>query len=518
MINSSPQCQPAAIVHLCNSCHVGFLFHDEAYSELAQSASSTASFDLNCQALIKKNQVDSHGPSGEFRTQSSDDVAFLFHTSGTSTGLPKPIPQSHHAAVGVLPSLDGRDSGTFTTTPLYHGGIADCLRAWTSSALIWLFPGADVPITSRNILLSIACAEKAEREQHTPSVSYFASVPYILQMLAEEDDGLNMLKRMQLVSVGGAALPQNVGDRLVNHEVNLVSRFGSAECGFLLSSHRLYEKDKKWQYLRLPATNKYLSFEPEDDNGGLSQLIVLPTWPHIAKTNRPDGSFATSDLFEPHSALPNAWKYHSRSDSQITLSTGKKFDPGPLEDSISSASPLIRDVLIFGNGQQVPGLLVFPSSAQKNDEDMENTIWIIVQDMNSQGQDHTRISRSMMTILSQNEDPLPKSSKGTIMRNVANAKYAKQIEAAYNGGSQIGLHGIKPLSETSSEENVRDTVRKVVTTVTSNKDCLDDHADFYQHGIDSAMCSQIRGRLAKIAGPDVKLPWSIVYDCGTIAA
>ncbi|RDI78350.1 hypothetical protein Vi05172_g11662 [Venturia inaequalis] len=514
----APQCQPAAIVHLCSSCNVGFLFYDEAYSELAQSASSIATFDLKCQLLAKQKQpLEVQVPSATSKTHSSDDIAFLFHTSGTSTGLPKPIPQSHHAAVGVLPALDGRKSATFTTTPLYHGGIADCLRAWTSSALIWLFPGADLPITSKNILLSMECAERAAQEEKNPPVSYFASVPYILQMLADENDGMALLQAMELISVGGAALPQNIGDKLVDNGVNLVSRFGSAECGFLLSSHRLYKSDKEWQYLRLPANSKHLSFEPEVDDGNLSQLIVLSTWPHVAKSNRPDGSFATSDLFEPHPSIPSAWKYHSRNDSQITLSTGKKFDPSPVEDSISSASPLIRDVLIFGNHQQVPGLLVFPSktSAERKGADVESEIWRIVQDVNFQGQDHTRISRNMITILTQDEDPLPKSSKGTILRNVANGKYAKQIEAVYNGGAQDSR---TLLSETSSEEDVLTAVRGIILAITNGKGILDNHADFYQHGIDSAMCSQIRGRLAKIIGRDVKLPWSVVYDCGNIAA
>ncbi|TID19155.1 putative NRPS-like enzyme [Venturia nashicola] len=517
----APQCQPAAIAHLCKLCNVSFLFHDEIYTELAQSTSSIANFDLHCQLLVtKKKTFQDHFPTGSFKSLSSEDIAFLFHTSGTSTGLPKPIPQSHHAAVAVLPILDGRNSATFTTTPLYHGGIADCLRAWTSSALIWLFPGADLPITSKNILSSMRCAERAAETQKFPHVSYFASVPYILQMLADEDDGMLLLQAMEIVSVGGAALPQHVGDRLVNNGVNLVSRFGSAECGFLLSSHRLYQWDKQWHYLRFPANEKHLSFEPEGHDSGLSQLVVLPTWPHVAKANRPDGGFATSDLFEPHPSISNAWKYHSRNDSQITLSTGKKFDPAPIEDAISSASPLIRDVLIFGNNQQVPGLLVFFSktAAGMKGEEVENEVWRIVQDVNFLGQDHTRISRSMISILTQDHDPLPKSSKGTILRNTANERYAKQIEAINTSEAHDGLRGIKLLSGSSSDKQVLETVRKVVHTVTSSKAPLEDHADFYYHGIDSAMSSQIRGRLTKIIQAGIKLPWSIVYDCGNVAA
>lgn len=60
-------------------------------------------------------------------------VAYIHHTSGTSSGLPKPIPQTHRAAVGVLPYLStssGKEMvATFTTTPLYYSSIADLFRA-----------------------------------------------------------------------------------------------------------------------------------------------------------------------------------------------------------------------------------------------------------------------------------------------------------------------------------------------------------------------------------------------------
>lgn len=40
-----------------------------------------------------------------------------------------------------------------------------------------------------------------------PGVTAFLSVPYILKMLAEHREGLEMLQRMELVSTGGAPLP-----------------------------------------------------------------------------------------------------------------------------------------------------------------------------------------------------------------------------------------------------------------------------------------------------------------------
>jgi hypothetical protein len=101
-------------------------------------------------------------------------------------------------------------------------------------------------------------------------------------MMADDKAGLKQLQSMDIVGVGGAALPAEVGDRLVRDKVNLISRFGSAECGFLMSSCRDFEKDKAWQYLR-PSPGgeqqQLLKFERQQD--GLSELVIQPGWPHV---------------------------------------------------------------------------------------------------------------------------------------------------------------------------------------------------------------------------------------------
>lgn len=287
----APQCQPAAIAHLCKSCNASNLLFDEAHSDRAQQAERVAQ---------KQGQNDFHstsiplGPEEdvfevitapiethvEAINADETDVAYLHHTSGTSSGLPKPIPQSHRGALIVLPHLPKIPGiATFTTTPLYHGGIADLFRCWTSNALIWLFPGKDVPITAKNICQCLEQAKLYAKEEVLPKVKYFSSVPYVLQMMEEDDNGLVWLKDMNIVGVGGAALPAEVGNRLVNRGINLISRFGSAECGFSLSSFRDFNKDKEWQYLRNYNPSNSLSFEPRD--GGLAELVIEVGWPHM---------------------------------------------------------------------------------------------------------------------------------------------------------------------------------------------------------------------------------------------
>ncbi|KAL8714282.1 MAG: hypothetical protein Q9225_006604, partial [Loekoesia sp. 1 TL-2023] len=523
-------------------CDVECLIHDEANGDLARKSADTSETalktletgavlpkDLGCQRTIPSSEH-------EASAQSANDTAFLFHTSGTSGGLPKPIPQTHHGAVGVLPCLpNGHEKATFTTTPLYHGGIADCFRAWTSGALIWLFPGKDIPITASNILRCLGCAKREEKMNNAAPVKYFSSVPYVLQMISAEPEGMRILQEMDVVGVGGAALPQDVGDSLVHNGVNLVSRFGSAECGFLLSSHRNYKVDQEWQYLRSHGSN-LLKFEKQHDGSGLSELVIRSDWPHMAKRNRKDGSFATADLFAPHPALTDAWKYHSRADSQLTLITGKKFDPAPLEAAISS-SDLLSDVLIFGNGKQCPGALVFRSDMTKNLDGgrLLDEIWPVVDKLNKEGQQHTRLSRSMLTVMDGEAPGLEKSSKGTVLRVQAEKKFQKEIEGAYNQ-AQDSVNGDNGLAiEIVSEQEVPTAVLEIIRGVLGTSERIPEDADLFSYGVDSVSCMAIRAKLQSVRTAYVKhprtpltmeqnvigqkapeLPLNVVYDCGTM--
>lgn len=287
----APQCQPTAIVHLCTSCDASVLLHDTAHTKRAQqteqSAKEQGTTRLRSQLLPLHEgesifQVIQEHIETKVDAPQIDDtaVAYLHHTSGTSSGLPKAIPQSHRAAIGVLPHLPTIPIiASFTTTPLYHGGIADLFRCWTSNALIWLFPGKDAPITARNICDCLQAASSYSTKEGLPEVKYFSSVPYVLQMMEADRKGLEYLRKMDIVGVGGAALPTEVGDRLVKNGVNLISRFGSAECGFLLSSYRDFSVDKDWQYLRNYNPSNLLKFEEREEN--LAELVIKPGWPHM---------------------------------------------------------------------------------------------------------------------------------------------------------------------------------------------------------------------------------------------
>ncbi|KAH9825397.1 Acetyl CoA synthetase-like protein [Teratosphaeria destructans] len=522
----APQCQPDAIANLCKTCEVGLLLYDDVYAEQAQDVTSQSELkavalpfgygQIDRERFIPLNNNSEHGPFLHANVEVHESqVAYLHHTSGTSSGMPKPIPQSHRAGVGVLPSFkQGHKVATFTTTPLYHGGIADLFRAWTSNAMIYLFPGKAVPITALNIVRCLDVASAETRLRDAPPVKYFSSVPYVLQMMEADLKGLRYLQTMDIVGVGGAALPTEVGDKLVNSNVNLISRFGSAECGFLLSSHRDYRMDKEWQYLRAASgAEDYIRFEAQADDGSLSELVVQPGWPHMAKCNRGDGSYATSDLFAKHENLSNAWRYHSRADSHLTLITGKKFDPAPLEASIATSS-LLSDVLIFGTGRPYPGALMFrsPEAKRMSDEELLEQAWPIVEKLNAGSQDHARIARSMLVPMSVLSEPLGKSSKGTILRGAAETRFQKEIETAYSTADDADPTGDVP------DHELHAYIAHTIKSTVAKGGNLTSDTDLFAFGVDSVAGMQIRSKLRRLLPPHVtcQLPINVVEDCGTV--
>lgn len=274
----APQCDAAAVRHLLEKTGSVKLFHSLRLQGLAK-----ASLPSGCEIDVVPSAPEIVTDVPLLPTPSwvtPDTVAYIHHTSGTSSGLPKPILQTHAAASLLLPYLPPRPAvSELTTTPLYHGGLADLMRALASCSMIWLFPPT-VPVTAGNIVKALATANQALVGM---PVGLFTGVPYIQQMCFESSQALDFLKRMDLVGVGGAPLPPDLGNAMVRAGVRLISRFGSSECGFLLSSFRNFGEDVKnkngWEYLRVPYPSPYLTFEPRD--GGRFELIVLKGWPQM---------------------------------------------------------------------------------------------------------------------------------------------------------------------------------------------------------------------------------------------
>lgn len=155
------------------------------------------------------------------KEEEANRVALIIHSSG-STGLPKPIPLTHKAL--LCHPTQGSGLHNFNALPWYHlYGISTSLQAMWMRKTAYLYNTA-LPLTADNL---IAAVEKVRPDA-------IHCVPYVLGLLAEQQQGIEILKSRKVVTAAGARTPDELGDRLVREGVNLGVVFGTSVTKLLL--------------------------------------------------------------------------------------------------------------------------------------------------------------------------------------------------------------------------------------------------------------------------------------------
>jgi acyl-CoA synthetase (AMP-forming)/AMP-acid ligase II len=156
-------------------------------------------------------------PRFERRTEllaEEDTVAFIVHSSG-STGLPKPIYQTHRQCLSNYATGSGMRA--FVTLPLFHNhGLATMFRGMVTGKRTAVY-NANLPLTNGHLVAAMKAAD----------FESFHCVPYALKVLSETDEGVTELAKARLVLFGGSSCPDDLGDMLVARGVNIVSHYGA---------------------------------------------------------------------------------------------------------------------------------------------------------------------------------------------------------------------------------------------------------------------------------------------------
>ena len=423
--------------------------------------------------------------------------SFIIHSSG-STGLPKPIFQTHKASLYAYSQYFGLVG--HITLPLYHNhGICCLFRAIYSRRKIYIY-NANLPLTSQHLLATL--------REH-PDIGILYGVPYALKLLSETEEGIALLAKLDIVMFGGSACPKPIGDTLVDAGVNLVGHYGATEVGQLMTSFRNHPTDKGWDWMRVPAHLKpYLSMEERGPN--LYECCVLKGWPSKVATNRDDGSYATKDLFEPHPTLPDAWKYYARLDDTLALENGEKANPLLLEGVIRQNRE-VGEAVIFGAGKPRLGAFVVPAATSiLSDREIIDSVMQAVEQSNGSCPAYARLSREMIRVLPRDTE-YRRTDKGTVIRAAFYRDFASAIEAAYvddAAGSMVlakdeltaFLH-----KEFCQRVKVEDTSKVTYNT------------DLFAMGIDSLQAIQVRSFILKNLKVDAsKIARNFVFDFPTI--
>ena len=425
----------------------------------------------------------------------SSRVSFIIHSSG-STGLPKPIFQTHRACLTNYSS--GAGFRAFLTLPLYHNhGLATFFRGIYSGNITYFF-NANLPLSSSNLLQAMEAAQPES----------FHGVPYGLKLLAESDEGIRALAKCKLVLFGGSSCPDELGDKLVEAGVHLVGHYGATEMGQLMTSFR-DQSDKAWNYMRpLPSAFKYLQF-PEVSKD-VFECVVLDGLPTkvISNSDDPPNSFHTKDTFSAHPTIPNAWKYLGRIDDRVTLVNGEKVLPVPYENQIRE-NELVKDCCIFGVGKAFPGICIVPSIHAKDlsKEDLLDKLWPTFEANNARVEGFSQISREMVSILDFGIE-YPQTDKGTLIRAAFYRKFENLINSVYKRFERHDSATTLTLSLEELTEYLLDIFRSRTGHMSMDAD-----TDFFAAGVDSLQALAVRGRiLREVDLAESPLGQNVIFD------
>lgn len=221
----STRLQRAAYMSLLNATKSTYLVADSSFLDKAQNIREgedglktlkivkTIQRDVY-QDLQNKESVNTRFDQNFDLKQEATKTCWIIHSSG-STGLPKPIYQTHAAALRNYSQSFGLRS--FITLPLFHAhGLSSVFRAIYSGKQIHMY-NASKPLT-KDLLVNTMGRFDFE---------IFYAVPYVLKLLADDEEGIDLLSRMKIVMFGGSSCPKSIGDELVSKGVNLVSHYGT---------------------------------------------------------------------------------------------------------------------------------------------------------------------------------------------------------------------------------------------------------------------------------------------------
>jgi acyl-CoA synthetase (AMP-forming)/AMP-acid ligase II len=215
----SPRLPVNAVVNLLKNQNTTTFLYAPQFLDLATKISEETPLKLiqvltRDQYDIPKNITPPFSRIGVDSEKEHLKIPIMMHSSG-STGLPRPITYANKRLMATM--FTAQNLTAFQSVPLFHAhGFISFIQAIYKRKVIYLFNG-NVPQTHDTVTKAIAAAK--------PEIVW--TVPYVLKLLAEKSDGIEVLKQCKVVSCSGSRCPDELGDLLVSEGIHFGTAFGA---------------------------------------------------------------------------------------------------------------------------------------------------------------------------------------------------------------------------------------------------------------------------------------------------
>ncbi|KAL3601743.1 hypothetical protein FPOAC2_06017 [Fusarium poae] len=416
------------------------------YELLGKSNAAALLYDPICEPSVKGCSVPTfstgtvlgkHCPTDvQLNTTIStngDKVLVIFHTSGSTSGMPKLVPQTvrwmdclirKHRHVNNKPVSIASFMGSHTHlgNTINLAGILACGGC--------LIPPTSIPYPSFELKHMISKG----------GLTILNTFPALLSGMFDEarQSGpfLELLQGLEKINFAGQVLEPRDEAWARQNGLKLINLYGSTELGLSMIS------SSTSAYLS-PLPESGCQFIPLGGSASSPQLLELlvraeaDDCPHPSLRDKMDGMFHTGDLFEQVDA--DQYVYKGRVDDRIKMQLALVCDAGSLESEAMQVceADLISAVSVIGYGRPSPAMVV----EAKNDDilhvDKDELLAFkqhIVQRIapfHQRKYFHERIDDVRLVFVAA-KGTLPRTAKGNIMRKAVEEMFRMELDQNYD--------------------------------------------------------------------------------------
>ncbi|KAJ7126458.1 hypothetical protein C8R43DRAFT_897871 [Mycena crocata] len=409
------------------------------YEDLFESALRTWPIPIYRAAAIELAVGRSHFDLPPLPAAQNHEIAFYFHTSGSTSGSPKLVPCSYKwLDMTVRKSYQicaPRSPGREQDIAIWGGSMAHIFANFLLIGNLQhnactIQPVAN-PYTSDQLMdMILGCGLNR--------LNLFGSfLATHLRNSRADSKLLGMLASLDEVLYTGLPLPHEEEIWAYSHGIKLRNVFGSTEVGALLVSIGGCGSDAG--HLR-PTDGVAYEFVPIASSQSPSahvstarvlELIVLAEsadCPDVS-LRHPDGNFHTGDLFQE--ITPGCYISQGRDDDWIKSESSLRCNTKAIEDNARAmCGKLISECIVVGNGRPNPVLFVEPATDMDH-EKLKVEIIRKTRQFHSRRYIHERIPSADMVIVVSGGSLPRTATKGNIRRQAVESVYKSLIDGIF---------------------------------------------------------------------------------------
>ncbi|KAG6828193.1 hypothetical protein H0H92_008812 [Tricholoma furcatifolium] len=423
---------PVVIYELLQKANAKALIYEQTYRDLLDRC-----FLPIHPAIVVSDADSTEEPLPPLSTPSSDDIAFIFHTSGSTSGSPKLVPCTlswlnatiDKAREICIPLTPGRQDVTVWLGSMCHIAQTFMLLGSLQHGACVIQPTA-ILFSSTELIDMIQLGGLNRLNQFATFLSNH------LKIARQDPKLLTLLQGLDELLYTGLPLPREDEEWAYKNGLKLRNIFGSTECGAMLLSVGASERNPGLLRPLKGFTYRFVSTTPEtavshQSTARLMELIIpANSWdcPHPSLRHE-DGDFHTGDLFQE--ASPGLFVFRGRDDDWIKSENSLRCDTKAIEDNaLAMCGNIISRCVVVGSGRPSPVMFIEPAS-DMDPEKLKKEIVRKTRHFHSRRYLHERITQTDMIVVVPPQS-LPRTvTKGNIRRKAVEEAYKSQIDQIF---------------------------------------------------------------------------------------